>query len=333
MNSDGSLIHLAIDANGYVDMIELNNILKSYNQEHQYGNKRIKLVALTGASNVLGVCNDIKKIGQIVHQYGAKLFIDAAQLVAHRKIEMENLEIDYLAFSAHKVYAPFGCGMLIARKGLLKIPSEEMDIIRTSGEENSAGIAAMGKALSIIQRIGIDIIQEEEQSLTKSALQGITKISGITIYGIKDSETPDFANKIGVIPFSLKKKMPNQVSKQLALIGGIGIRYGCHCAHILVKNILHVSPSLERFQKIMITLLPRIKFPGVARVSIGIANSQEDIDRLIATLYEINKQTPDLVIKNTTSKPNDMYTMNKAEVQKKIKEFIINSSYKVYSDY
>ena len=103
-----SLIRLPVDAEGFVDLNELETLLRAYNQEGQHGKKRIKLVAVSGASNVLGVFNDLAEISRIVHRYGARLLVDAAQLVAHRKVEMEACGIDYLAFSAHKVYAPFG---------------------------------------------------------------------------------------------------------------------------------------------------------------------------------------------------------------------------------
>ena len=82
---------------------------------------------MSGASNVLGVCNNLAEISRIVHRYGARLLVDAAQLVAHRKVDMEGCGIDYLAFSAHKVYAPFGCGVLVVKKGLLNFSSAELE--------------------------------------------------------------------------------------------------------------------------------------------------------------------------------------------------------------
>ncbi len=114
-----SLIRLYVDDEGFMDLKELEKLLSDYNQNGQHGKKRIKLVAVSGASNVLGVCNSLEEISRIVHSYGARLLVDAAQLIAHRKVDMEACGIDYLAFSAHKVYAPFGCGVLVARKGLL----------------------------------------------------------------------------------------------------------------------------------------------------------------------------------------------------------------------
>ncbi len=282
-----SLIRLSIDADGFVDLNEMDSILRAYNQERQHGQKRIKLVAVSGASNVLGVFNNLEEISRIVHQYGARLLVDAAQLVAHRKVNMEACGIDYLAFSAHKVYAPFGTGVLVVRKGALNFNPAELEHIRSSGEENTIGIAALGKALVLMQRIGMEAIMEEEQALTARALRGLAQIPGLKIYGIKDPESPRFARKGGVIVFNMKGMMAPRVAKELSQRGGIGVRYGCHCAHLLVKHLLHVGHGLERFQRVMLTLFPGISLPGLTRVSFGIENSEEDVDVLIRVLEKI----------------------------------------------
>ncbi len=161
-----SLIRLPVDAEGFVDLNELETLLCAYNEKGLHGKKRIKLVTVSGASNVLGTFNNLAEIGRIAHCYGARLLVDAAQLVAHRKVDMEKCSIDYLAFSAHKVYAPFGSGVLVVRKGLLHFSPAQMELIQSSGEENIGGIAALGKALVLLQRIGLDVIQEKERVLT-----------------------------------------------------------------------------------------------------------------------------------------------------------------------
>ena len=123
-----TLIRLPVDAEGFVDLGELESRLRAdaYKQ-------RLKLVAVSGASNVLGVYNDLAEISKIAHRYEARLLVDAAQLVAHREIDIDACSIDYLAFSAHKAYAPFGAGVLVARKGLLAFDSVERAQIDRSG--------------------------------------------------------------------------------------------------------------------------------------------------------------------------------------------------------
>jgi selenocysteine lyase/cysteine desulfurase len=328
-----TMIRLSVDPEGFIDLNELGNILTAYNQKHLHGNKRIKLVAMSGASNVLGVCNNLAEISRIAHRYGARLLVDAAQLVAHRKIDMEAFGIDYLAFSAHKIYAPFGCGVLVVRKGLLKFNPEELELIRSSGEKNAGGIAALGKALLLMQRIGMDIIEEEELALTAYALRGLAQIKGLEIYGIKDPASSEFSSKVGVIPFNLKNKMGTQVGKELAVMGGIGVRTGCHCAHITVKHILNVSQGLEKFQKFIVTLFPKLSLPGVVRVSFGIENTKEDVDTFIRILAEIAGQTQTKKAGSSESVPNGKPVLKKTEVQRQMNDFVRATAGQVYNSH
>jgi selenocysteine lyase/cysteine desulfurase len=221
-----SLIRLGADSEGFPDIEELERLLVSYNQECRQGNKRIRLVAVTGASNVLGTYTNLLAISNTVHRYGACLMVDAAQLTAHRKVEMEKWGIDFLAFSGHKMYAPFGTGVLAVRKGLLNFQPDQMAEIRKSGEENVTGIAALGKSLLLLQRIGFDVIRKEEQALTRRALEGMSKIRGLRLYGIKDTDSPQFTHKGGVIPFDFRGVMSDKIAKELNTLGGIGVRAG-----------------------------------------------------------------------------------------------------------
>jgi selenocysteine lyase/cysteine desulfurase len=276
-----------VDAEGFVDVQALETILRTHNSEARPGVARVRLVSVSGASNVLGTLNDLAEISQIVHRHGAQLLVDAAQLVAHRQVEVEACGIDYLAFSAHKAYAPFGTGVLVARKGLLRFDAAELQRIQASGEENVGGIAALAKALALLQRIGLDVVQEEEQRLTARALRGLAQIPGLKLYGIQDPDSPRFARKGGVIAFDLKGRLPSRVARELAERGGIGVRYGCHCAHLLIKRLLGVPAWAERLQGLIVRLLPRLELPGVVRVSLGIENTEADVDALLEALQEI----------------------------------------------
>jgi selenocysteine lyase/cysteine desulfurase len=311
-----SPVRLSVDAEGFLDLGELETLLRAYNQEGEHGERRIKLVAVSGASNVLGTFNDLAEIGRIVHRYGARLLVDAAQLVAHRKVEIARCEIDYFAFSAHKVYAPFGAGALLVRKGLLAFSPAELELIQSSGEENAVGIAALGKALVLLQRIGLDVIQDEEQALTARALRGMAQIPGLTIHGIKDPDSPRFGRRGAVIAFELKGALNSRVARELAGRGGIGVRYGCHCAHMLVKRLAHVPPWAEQLQRVMVTLFPKIALPGVVRVSLGIENGAEDVDTLIRVLGEIAR--------------GSRAGANK-DVQKQMDEFARDAGQRVYT--
>jgi selenocysteine lyase/cysteine desulfurase len=316
------MIRLSVDNEGFVDLNELESVLSDYNQKHLHGNKRIRLMAVSGASNVMGSFNDLESISLIVHKYGARLLVDAAQLVAHRKIGMEKCGIDYLAFSAHKVYAPFGTGVLVVRKGLLNFTTPEMEQIRSSGEENAPGIAALGKSLILLNRIGMDLIQEEEQIMTRLVLNKMSQIPGIMIFGIKEPDSQRFSRKGGVIVFAIKGIMANKLAQMIALRGGIGVRSGCHCAHIMIKKLVGVPPMLERFQGLIVTLFPRLSLPGLARISVGIGNSGNDIDKLIEVLSAIADKKFNHKGKNTDT----------ANVKKQIDDFIRETSQKVYGN-
>jgi selenocysteine lyase/cysteine desulfurase len=191
-----------------------------------------------------------------------------------------------------------------------------MELIISSGEENAGGIAALGKALVLLNRIGMDLIREEEQALTGRLLRGLSQIDGLKMFGVSNPDSPRFADKLGVIVFNLKSIMASQVAKELALRHGIGVRYGCHCAHILVKRILNVGPFLARFQQMMVTLFPKLRLPGVVRVSIGIENTVEDVDTFIQVLSQIEGKKPILA---------------KLETEQALNDFVSNASLRVYS--
>lgn len=325
------VIRLTNDAEGFVDLKELETLLKEYNDKCHHGNKRIRLLAISGASNVLGVCNRLAEISKVVHRYGVALLVDAAQLIAHRSIDIDGSGIDYLAFSAHKVYAPFGSGMLIARKGLLNFSTAEKKMIYSSGEENAGGIAALGKALMLMKRIGIDVIQQKEQELTRRALTGMAGIAGLKVYGIQELDSPSFACKIGVIVFGLKSIIPSRLANELALQRGIGVRSGCHCAHMTVKQALQIPRSLENFQRLLLNLFPRLSLPGLVRVSFGIENSMEDVDALINELRKIAGQPPLSLDSTAAAVSKSIFVFSKEEVQLQIDDLIKDICTKVYN--
>jgi selenocysteine lyase/cysteine desulfurase len=207
-------------------------------------------------------------------------------MAAHRNIDMESECIDYLAFSGHKTYAPFGSGALIVRKGLLNLSEDRIALYRSSGEENTSGIAALGKALSILKCIGFDLIEEKESLLTKRCISGLSSMEGVKPYGVSDTGDPLFDHKGPVVAFEVKDKWPQKISKVLAH-QGFGLRYGCHCAHMLVKKLVGVPPFLEKFQGLILNLFPKLSLPGIIRISFGIGTKESDIDLFIKEIETI----------------------------------------------
>ena len=168
-----------------------------------------------------------------------------------------------------------------------------MERITSAGEENVGGIAALGKALVLLQRIGLDVIQEEERALTARAVRGLGRVPGVKVHGMASPESPTFAHKGGVIPFDLKGVISHTVARRLAARGGIGVRCGCHGAHLTVKRMLGLPSWAERLQGLILTVLRRFELPGVVRVSLGIENSEADVDTLIHVLGGIARQPKD----------------------------------------
>lgn len=313
MLQNSSMIRLTPDKEGFIDLSELETLLADYNQNKIHGAKRIQLVAINGASNVLGVCNNLDEISRMVHRFGARLLVDAAQLVAHRPINMQRDDIDYLAFSAHKIYAPFGSGALVVRKGLLRFDESEMTQLKSSGEENAGGIAALGKALLLLQRVGMDLIAREEHVLTTRLMRGMAQIDTIQLYGITSPDSPMFPHKMGVVVFELGKKIATKVGKELALQSGVGVRTGCHCAHIIIKHLLGISPGLQRFQKLIVTLFPKLSLPGMVRVSLGLENTEAEVDALLQALAENDVSKGGQVVKGQ---------LTKAEAKRQMEAFV-----------
>jgi selenocysteine lyase/cysteine desulfurase len=329
-----SLIRLAADDEGFINLNRLEHILQQYNQKGLFGKKRILIVAVCGASNVLGSFNDIRTIARITHKYNAHILVDGAQLVAHRKISMSEDEIDYLAFSGHKMYAPFGSGALIIKKELLNFQSDKIAKIKASGEENIIGIAAMGKAITLLQRIGMDVIKDAENTLTRHALQSLSKIPGVKIFGVQDPNSDRFRNKGGIIVFSMKNVPHNLVSKELAEIGGIGVRTGCFCAHLITKQVMRIHPLRSFAATVLLKLLPwelTEALPGLVRVSFGLGNDEFDVDHLIKTLQKIAATPRSFINKAIASTFNGTLFLSHTSVQKHIDEFLKIRIQKVYS--
>jgi selenocysteine lyase/cysteine desulfurase len=281
---------LDVDAEGFIDPARLEAELAAYNQDALHGNQRIRLVAVSGASNVLGTFNDLAVICRIAHRHGARVLVDAAQLVAHRRVDMDAWGVDYLAFSAHKAYAPFGSGALVIRKSLLAFDPDRLARIRASGRENVGGLAGLAKALLLLQRIGMDVVEAEEQALTALALAGLARIPGLKVHGIADAANPRFGRRGGVIAFDLKGSISYKVAGELAERAGIGTRWGCHCAHMLIKHQLGIPPWAQQFQRAIVTVFPKLDLPGMARVSFGLGTEPADIDVLLQTLGQVARE-------------------------------------------
>jgi cysteine desulfurase/selenocysteine lyase len=269
---------------------------------------KIKLVAVTGASNVSGFMPPIYDIAEMAHRHGAKILADCAQLFPHRKIHVGPADsprhLDFIAFSAHKVYAPLGSGGLIGPKdffnqlepdfrggGAVEIVTLKEVIWTSSPERNEAGspnvigAVALAAALKQLSEIGMDAIAAHEAELTHYALTKLRQLKGITLYGFTDPNRVD--DRLGVIAFQVDGLTHGKVAAILGFEGGIGVRNGCFCAHPYILRLLNVTDEQYKAHHDHVLDHNRADLPGLIRISFGCYNNFEDIDRLVNMLERI----------------------------------------------
>ncbi|MBA1336336.1 MAG: Cysteine desulfurase [Firmicutes bacterium] len=300
--SKAQVVYISVNEDGSLNYHDLEDKIKAHRN-------RLKLVAVSGASNVTGYKNDIHRIASLAHRAGAPVFVDAAQLAPHSPVDMKPdghpEHIDYLAFSAHKIYAPFGTGVLIGPKrtfergcpeysggGTIKIVTHSgvewapLPDKEEAGSPNVVGGVALAIALEYLRKLGMDRIEEYEKSLTSYTLQKLKEIKGITIYGENDPQRLD--NRVGVITFNLKGIPHSLVASALAWEGGIAVRNGCFCAHPYILKLLNLSDEQVSMIQHRIRVGDRSEIPGMVRISLAAYNNKRDIDRTAAILHRIN---------------------------------------------
>jgi selenocysteine lyase/cysteine desulfurase len=205
---------------------------------------------------------------------------------------------------------------------------------QASGVENVAGIAALGKAMLLLRRIGLAVVEEEERALTRRALQGLSNIPGVRIFGVTDPDSPRLAQRGGVIGFTVQHVPYNLVGKELAEYGGIGVRCGCFCAHLLVKHLLGIHPLRARAADLALILNTQFTsgiLPGLVRVGFGIESEPEQVDELIRVMEQIAQRPRSAVDRLIGSLHNGTPFLPYTETQKQINDFVQAMIQKVYA--
>ena len=269
---------------------------------------RIGLVAVTGASNVTGYLTPMHRLARKVHEAGAEILVDAAQLAPHRPIDMKPADdpehLDYVVLSAHKMYAPFGSGVLIGPKAAFlcgdpeycgggtvqAVTTEHVDWADPpdrdeAGTPNAVGAVAMAAAAKALMEIGMDKIAAHEEQLVRYALRKLRKVKGVRLYGQTDPVKS--YERVGVIPFNVEGVHHALVAAVLGSEGGIGVRKGCFCAHPYVVHLLGLSRTEAEGWRARVVSGDRSALPGMVRASFGCYTSEEDIDRWVEMLERI----------------------------------------------
>lgn len=239
---------------------------------------KTKIVAITHISNVLGTINNVKQIIEYAHKKGAIVVLDAAQSIPHMKIDVQDLNSDFMVFSGHKMLAPLGIGVLYGKKELLNQMTPFLtggDMIEyvyedhttfaplpnkfEAGTQNVEGVIGLGAAIDYIEKIGYDRIQEIEREIVSYARQELSKLDYVTLY-----MTPNRQNHSSVISFNINGIHPHDVASILDT-EGVCVRSGNHCAQPLMRYL---------------------GIDSTCRASFYFYNTKEDVDRLIKGLQK-----------------------------------------------
>lgn len=239
---------------------------------------RTKIVAVTHASNVMGTVTPLKQLAKLAHQHGAIIVGDGAQAVPHMKVDVTELDVDFYAFSGHKMMSPTGIGVLYGKQALLEaIPPYQYggEMIGTvteqastwaalpykfeAGTQNIAGAVGLGAAIDYLTAIGMDQVEAHERVLVQTVLPQLLAIEGLTVYGPTDP-----AKHTGVISFNLGHLHPHDLATALDM-EGVAVRAGHHCAQPLM-NYLGLEAS--------------------ARASFYLYNTAADAEKLVSALKE-----------------------------------------------
>ncbi|CAL7962868.1 L-cysteine desulfurase [Gammaproteobacteria bacterium] len=242
-------------------------------------NNRTKMVAITHVSNTLGTINPIKKIITLAHAHNIPVLIDGAQAVPHMQIDVQNLDCDFYAFSAHKMYGPTGVGVLYGKETFLdamppyqgggdmikKVTFEKTEYGNLphkfeAGTQNIAGVIGLGAAIDFLNSVGMDKISQHEKNLLNYANKILAEIKKLRIIG-------NTLDKVGVISFVLDKVHPHDIATVLDT-EGVAVRAGHHCT----------MPLMDFYN-----------IPATTRVSFGVYNTEKEIDIFATAINKVKK--------------------------------------------
>ena len=288
-----NLQYVEVDKNGRIKLDELEALLEKYHG-------LVKYVTITAASNVTGYVNNLSYLSNLVHKYGAKLIVDGAQIVAHKKIDFSVTNIDYLVFSAHKMYAPFGSGAIIGLKeeferldsdlkggGTVDTVLDNSYVLLSPPEKDEAGspnffgAVALVEAMKELDKIGFNTIESNESILLNHAINGLKSIKDVTLYG----DNTKIDDRLGIVVFNIKDLYHAETAKLLANFRAIAVRQGAFCAHPYVKRLLNLTDSEASNHLVD----PSLGIPGMVRASFGVYNSLKEVDIFLNTIELITR--------------------------------------------
>ena len=284
------LKYVEVNEDGRININEIEELIERYKE-------KVKYITITGASNVTGYINDIRKISGLIHKYGGKIIVDGAQLVPHKKIYMykkDSLEnIDFLVFSGHKIYAPFGSGAIIGLRkdfnnnlpdtkggGTVEYVIDNNQLWLNTQEKNEAGTpnlfgaVAIMEAMKEIENIGFERIEKNEKELLQYLINGLKELNRVKLYA--DNDCID--DRLGILVFTIDGMKYYEVGEKLSEIKAIGVRQGGFCSHPYTRRVLGIpNNQLQEY-------INKNGIPGLVRVSLGIYNSKKEANIFLETV-------------------------------------------------
>ena len=274
---------------------------------------RLCLVTVSAASNVTGVIPPIRRIARMAHEAGALFAVDATQLVPHRTLQMGAADdperVDFAAFSAHKMYAPFGCGVLVGPRRVFEAGAPdivgggtvhavtleetiwaELPERDEAGTPNVLGAIALATAARTLTSIGMDELAEHERVLTRRALSALKGLKGLTLYGQTDADMGQ--DRLGVITMNAAGFDHARLAAALGYEHGIGVRNGCFCAQPYVRELLGVSEGQMEEVLRRLACGDHTGVPGMVRMSLGVYNTEQEVDQFVDAVRQVLTDGP-----------------------------------------
>jgi selenocysteine lyase/cysteine desulfurase len=293
-------VMVGLSEDGHIDLDAIERALKA-------AEGRISLVAVCGASNVTGFVSPIHEIAELAHSHGARVSVDAAQLAPHHRIAARKASdpghLDFISFSGHKVYAPYGAGVLVAPRDFFAGAPEVMgggaisivtwdDTVwadlpdrEEAGSPNVIGAVALGVAIETLTELGFDRMLEDELALGRKMLAGLSEIAGVAVLG--GTEPCTHASRLALASFVIEGMHHGLVAAALSHEWGIAVRHGCFCANPYVFHLLRMSKDDVTAVEGEVTAGRKKALPGAVRASLAPYNTEAEVDRFLDAVRHI----------------------------------------------
>jgi cysteine desulfurase len=296
------VIQYQTKSDGSVDLVEVEHIFQQH--QHQPLQQQIKLLTITGASTITGYKPPIHEMAVLAHRYGAKIFVDLCQLVQHQRVKMQPdndpRHLDFVAFSGHKMYAPYGTGILVGPQDFfdanypyqiggnnfayitknLEIKRFYTEQAHDPGTPNTMGAIAIARAIQILEALGREQIADYERALVQYTFEKLQQISDVILHMSGNSIAH-------VIPFDLKGFDSDLVAEILAQEYGIGVGSGAFYTYEYIRKLKNISEQQDQIIAREVEQGITRNIPSILRASFAIYNTVEDCDRFIQAISEI----------------------------------------------